>query len=141
MSTKNVVQVSKKCYHSDVTKIKRMKGGISMNLSEVSILLIFIMLDYLTGVCVAIYEKQVNSAIGRKGIFNKVGIMICIVICRLIDTLQITGFSPILPIVTLFFILNECFSILENLNRLNVPIPEVIISTLKNFQRKNKSDV
>lgn len=110
-----------------------------MSLSEVSVLLIFIMLDYLTGVCVAIYEKQVNSAIGRKGIFNKVGIMICVVVCKLIDTLQIAGFSPILPIVTLFFILNECFSILENLNRLNVPIPEVLTATLKNFQKK-KSD-
>ena len=107
-----------------------------MKLSEVSILFIFIILDYLTGVCVAIYEKQVNSAIGRKGISNKVGIIICVVVCKLIDTLQIAGFSPILPIVSLFFILNECFSILENLSRLNVPIPEILTSMLKNFQKK-----
>lgn len=108
-----------------------------MKLSEISILLIFIGLDYLTGVCVAISKKQINSSIGRKGIFTKVGIIICIAVCKLIDMLQITGFSPILPIVTLFFTVNESFSILENLKKLNVPIPSVITSLLKDVQEKN----
>ncbi|MEY8367080.1 phage holin family protein [Anaerovoracaceae bacterium 41-7] len=108
-----------------------------MNLLEVRVLLIFIFLDYFTGVLVAISEKKLNSTIGRRGIFNKVGVMICVVICKLIDTLQIVGFAPMLPIVALFFILNEVFSILENLNRLNVPIPYALVSTLKNFQEKS----
>lgn len=107
-----------------------------MKLSEEAVLLAFILLDYLTGVFVAIYEKQLNSTIGRKGIFTKVGVILCVVLCKLIDMLQISGFTPLLPLVSLFFILNESFSILENLNRLNVPIPEVLTSTLKNFRDK-----
>ena len=82
-----------------------------MNLLEVRVLLIFIFLDYFTGVLVAISEKKLNSTIGRRGIFNKVGVMICVVICKLIDTLQIVGFAPMLPIVALFFILNEVFGV------------------------------
>lgn len=109
-----------------------------MKLSEEAVLLAFILLDYLTGVFVAIYEKQLNSTIGRKGIFTKVGVILCIVLCKLIDMLQISGFTPLLPLVSLFFILNESFSILENLDRLNVPIPEVLTSTLKNFRDKEK---
>lgn len=107
-----------------------------MNLSKVTVLLILIFLDYFTGVLVAISEKKLNSTIGRSGIFNKVGVMICVVICKLIDNLQIVGFAPILPIVALFFSMNEIFSILENLNKLNVPIPYILVSTLKNFQEK-----
>lgn len=112
-----------------------------MELTEITILFIFIMLDYLSGVLVAISEKQLNSSIGRKGIFTKFGIIICVIICKLIDLLKINGISPIAPIVTLFFIFNESFSILENLTKLNVPIPEVITSTLKNFKNhKNGID-
>ena len=109
-----------------------------MLLSEEAVLLVFVLLDYLTGVLVAIYEKKLNSTIGRKGIFTKVGIILCVVLCKLIDTLQIEGFTPLLPLVSLFFILNESFSILENLSRLNVPIPEVLTSTLTNFREKEK---
>ena len=39
-----------------------------MNLLEVRVLLIFIFLDYFTGVLVAISEKKLNSTIGRRGI-------------------------------------------------------------------------
>lgn len=111
-----------------------------MKISEGSMLFILICLDYLTGVVVAIAERQINSTIGRKGLFNKIGILICIIICKLIDTLKIIGLSPILPIVVLFFILNECFSILENLKRLNVPIPESLTFFLKNFPEKKEKD-
>ena len=107
-----------------------------MLLSEEAVLLAFILLDYLTGVLVAIYEKKLNSTVGRKGIFTKEGIILCVVLCKLIDILQIDGFTPLLPLVSLFFILNESFSILENLSLLNVPIPESLTSTLKNFKKR-----
>lgn len=107
-----------------------------MKLSPETILLSLIALDYLTGVLVAISERQLNSTIGRKGIFSKVGIIICVVVCKLIDLLQISEFTPLLPLVSVFFILNECLSILENLNKLNVPIPKPLLSTLKNFKEK-----
>lgn len=111
-----------------------------LKLSVISLLIIFIFLDYLTGVLVAILQKKVNSAIGRKGIFNKIGILVCIIFCRLIDLSGIIGVNQILPLVSFFFIMNESFSILENLKRLNVPIPEFLLARLNNVQIKNKKE-
>ena len=42
-----------------------------MNLLEVRVLLIFIFLDYFTGVLVAISEKKLNSTIGRRGFLTR----------------------------------------------------------------------
>lgn len=112
-----------------------------MNLSATSILLILILLDYLTGVLVAILERKINSTIGRKGIINKIGIIMCILLCRLIDLSGIIGSEHILPIVSFFFIMNESFSIMENLKQLNVPIPDFLatkLDNLKNMGKKNK---
>lgn len=112
-----------------------------MRLSEITVLFVFLFLDYLTGVLVAVMEKKVNSAVGIKGIFNKVGIILCVIFCKMIDLLKIEGLSPLVPFVSFFFILNESFSILENLNKLNVPIPSFLISILESIQEKNKNSV
>ena len=112
-----------------------------MRISEVTLLFIFLFLDYLTGVLVAIMEKKINSTIGRKGIFNKVGILICVILCNMIDLLEIDGLTSLVQLVSFFFVLNESFSILENLSKLNVPVPSFLISSLKEMQEKNeKSD-
>ena len=116
------------------------KGEASLKLSAISLLIIFIFLDYLTGVLVAILQKKINSTIGRKGIFNKIGILVCIIFCRLIDLSGIMGSNQILPMVSFFFIMNESFSILENLKRLNVPIPEFLLVRLNNVKTKDKKD-
>ena len=76
-----------------------------------------------------------------KGIINKIGIIMCILLCRLIDLSGIIGSEHILPIVSFFFIMNESFSIMENLKQLNVPIPDFLatkLDNLKNMGKKNK---
>ena len=50
------------------------------------------------------------------------------------------GSNQILPMVSFFFIMNESFSILENLKRLNVPIPEFLLVRLNNVKTKDKKD-
>lgn len=106
--------------------------------SSVSVLLVIIVLDYLTGLCVALVEKKISSSIGRKGIFQKCGILICVLLSALIDSLA--GYPQTNPIVLIFFIVNESFSILENLVKLNVPIPKILISHLKVFQENETTE-
>lgn len=138
MSTQKVLR---KNVFSDIIMISpNKKGEASLKLSAISLLIIFIFLDYLTGVLVAILQKKINSTIGRKGIFNKIGILVCIIFCRLIDLSGIMGSNQILPMVSFFFIMNESFSILENLKRLNVPIPEFLLVRLNNVKTKDKKD-
>lgn len=107
-----------------------------MDFSTISVLFVMIFLDYVTGIIVAVYEKKVNSTIGRKGIFMKFGIMVCVVLCAVIDAVHLEGLAPLVPMVSLFFMLNEAFSILENLGRLSVPIPKFLTETLKEKHKK-----
>ena len=52
-------------------------------------LLIVIVLDYLTGVCKAIYHKKINSSVGLKGIMKKIGYLIIVAVAVILD--RITG--------------------------------------------------
>ena len=94
-----------------------------MNNTQFYVLLLLIVIDYLSGVLVALYEKKLRSSVGRKGIFKKFGIIICVVFCILIDTLQISGIPELKTLIILFFTMNESISILENLSKIGVPLP------------------
>ena len=46
------------------------------NVNQLYILILLVVLDYITGICVAVHQKQLSSKIGFKGISLKV--MICV---------------------------------------------------------------
>ena len=77
-------------------------------------LLIFIALDYLTGVIKAIYKKKLNSKLGLKGIFKKLGYIVIVVVATLFDYLIGDNTMAVRSLVIYFFISNEAISILEN---------------------------
>ena len=63
----------------------------------VELLVIFIVLDVIFGVLRAIKEGKLNSAIGIDGIIRKVGMIITICFCILVDTIvsvDLIGFIP-----------------------------------------------
>lgn len=49
-------------------------------------LLLLVLLDYITGVCVAIQTKTLSSQIGAKGITKKVAMFVVIAFCHVLDT-------------------------------------------------------
>ena len=49
-------------------------------------LILFVVLDYITGVCVAIQKKKLSSQIGAKGITRKVAIFVVIALCHILDS-------------------------------------------------------
>ena len=49
-------------------------------------LLVFVIIDYLTGVMVAVLEKKVSSSVGFRGIFKKILIFCLVAIGHIIDT-------------------------------------------------------
>ena len=61
-------------------------GGLDVALKT---LLVFILLDYITGVCEAITKKKLNSIIGAKGIVKKIGYLIIVALSVQLD--RITG--------------------------------------------------
>lgn len=107
-------------------------GGLDIALKS---LLIMIIIDYLTGVLSAIYNKKVNSKIGFKGIIKKVSYLFIIALSVIIDNvLGKTG--TIRTLVIYFFVANDGISILENVAKMGVPLPQKLIDTLEQLKKK-----
>ena len=86
-------------------------------------LLLFLLLDYITGVCIAIKEKKLSSSVGFKGLTKKALIFVVIFLGWIIDQ-YIIGYSNATESLRLMFYLsNEGISILENLTQLGIPFP------------------
>ncbi|MFH6737149.1 phage holin family protein [Streptococcus suis] len=99
-------------------------------------LLVFIIIDYLTGIFAAVVEKQLSSSIGFRGIFKKIAILFLVSIGHLIDTAIIKQSGTIRTMVIFFYLSNEGLSILENTVRIGLPIPEKLQAILKQINEK-----
>ncbi|ORX22383.1 holin [Thermoanaerobacterium sp. PSU-2] len=99
------------------------------------ILLAFVIFDYITGVIAAGIEGKLSSNAGLKGIAKKVGIFVIVAVANLVD--RALGNAHIFRDATIFFYLaNELLSIIENVGRSGIPIPEVIKKAVAVLQGK-----
>lgn len=55
------------------------------NADHLYILIVLVILDYITGICVAIHQKRLSSKIGFKGISLKVMIFVVLSMCHVLD--------------------------------------------------------
>lgn len=101
------------------------------------ILLIFMAVDYLTGVLCAISERKLSSEIGFKGIMRKVLILILGGIAHALDVYLLKNGSAIRTTTMFFYVSNEGISLLENAARLGLPVPEKLKDVLKQLHGKN----
>lgn len=99
-------------------------------------LMIFIAIDYITGLMAAAVEKRLASNIGFKGIFKKIAILFLVSVGHLIDTEIIKQGGAIRTMVIFFYLSNEGLSILENAVRIGLPTPEKLQALLKQFNEK-----
>jgi len=100
------------------------------------VLVILVVIDYITGLIAAWYECCLNSNTGLWGISKKIFLFVPIVIAYWLDILLE---QEILRNMAIFFyISNEGLSILENLARLGVKIPDFLRKALDLI---NKQDV
>lgn len=87
-------------------------------------LLVFVIVDYITGVMCAISDHSLSSEVGFKGICRKVLIFILVGVANIMDV-QVIGTGSVLRTAIIFFyISNEGVSLLENAGHLGLPIPE-----------------
>ena len=77
-------------------------------------LIVFVAADYITGVLCAIYDKNLSSEVGFKGIAKKVLIVVLVGIGNIIDVSILKQGSAIRTAVIFFYLSNEGISILEN---------------------------
>ena len=115
---------------------------IQNNFKNISLLfyalLIFMFLDYITGVLVAIVHKKIDSKIGFVGILKKFFILLIFVMGLTIDTLIIGQGQMVTLVIVSFYIANEGFSILENAEKINIPLPQKLLEILEQIKNQKK---
>lgn len=103
-------------------------------------LVVFMVMDYVTGIMCAISDEKLSSAVGFKGICRKVLILMLVGIANLMDA-EVIGTGAVLRTAVIFFYLsNEGVSLLENAAHLGLPIPEKLKTILAQLHDRSEDD-
>ena len=103
-------------------------------------LVIFVAVDYVTGVMCAIANHTLSSEVGFRGICRKVLIFILIGVGHLLDV-NVIGTGSILRTALIFFYLsNEGLSLIENAAYLGLPIPQKLKDVLEQLHERSEKE-
>ena len=104
-------------------------------------LIIFMVLDYVTGLMCAVIDKKLSSAVGFKGICKKVLILMLVGVANVVDIHIVGTGSALRSAVICFYLSNEGLSLLENAAHIGLPIPDKMKDVLAQLHgRENKKD-
>lgn len=115
-------------------------AGVSAYFKIISIplavLVAVMVIDYITGMSAAFIKAELSSRRGVKGIIKKLGYLALVCVGIGVDfiiryCLEQVGASFEVKmlfglVVTVWLIINELLSILENLSRMGVPVPKML---------------
>ena len=101
-------------------------------------LIVFAVVDYITGVMCAVADHSLSSAVGFKGICRKVLIFTLVGIANIIDVHVIGDGSILRTAVIFFYLSNEGVSLLENAAHLGLPIPEKLKDVLEQLHDRSE---
>lgn len=100
-------------------------------------LVVFVVVDYLTGVMCAIADHKLSSAVGFKGICRKVLIFLLVGIANILDVQVIGSGSVLRTAVIFFYISNEGVSLVENAAHLGLPVPDKLKDVLEQLHDRD----
>lgn len=101
-------------------------------------LLVFIAIDYITGLMVAVATQTLNSSVSFKGLAKKVFILFLVLIANILDTKVMGGSGIVRGIVIAFYLANEGISILENAGKLGVSYPQKLKDVLEQLKENDQ---
>ena len=102
------------------------------------ILLTFVAIDYITGFVAAGFNGELSSNIGLRGIAKKIFIFVIVAIGHLAD--KAIGLKDVIMYAAIYFyVANEALSIIENVGRIGLPVPEAIKKGIAILQKKSES--
>lgn len=116
-----------------LTTLIYLLGGFDIALLS---FLIMMTLDYLTGVLSALYNKELSSKIGFRGIIKKFATIIVVAMAVVIDRL-LGETNLIRTFVLYYFVANDGLSIIENMAEMNIKLPNVLIEALEQLKERN----
>lgn len=108
------------------------------------VLIVVMLIDYGTGMAQAFISGTLNSRIGVVGIIKKIGYIVAVTVGIVADYLISSALIQvginlqinycIGMIVTIWFIINELISVLENLAEIGIPLPKFLVSIVKRLK-------
>lgn len=103
----------------------------------VNLLLILVVVDWLTGWAAAWIKHELRSRVGFEGIARKVAIFLVVTIAHFIDV-ALGGTGYIKDAVIFFYLANELLSVIENVGRMGVSMPGVLLNAVKIFESRSE---
>ena len=103
-------------------------------------LISFVVIDYVTGVLLAIHNKKLSSDIGFKGICKKVLIFTLVSMGNIIDQHILSSGSALRTMLIMFYLSNEGISIIENTTKMGLPLPHKLKSILHELKNDKLDD-
>ena len=124
-------------------------GGISAYMRLIFIPLVVLaavmVIDYMSGMLKAWGNDELSSKVGLKGIIKKLCYLLLVCVAGVVDWLIFSGLKQVGIslnfgfcfglIVTIWLIINELISILENLEALHVPMPTFLVNIIKHLKQ------
>lgn len=95
-------------------------------------------MDYVSGVMAAAAQKKLSSEIGAKGIAKKVFMLLIVAAANIADVSVICEGHVLKSVTVIFYIANECISLIENGGRLGVPVPNKLLEVLEQLKSGKK---
>lgn len=97
-------------------------------------LIMFVAIDYLTGLMAAYVQKKISSEVGFRGICRKVAIFCLVGVGHVLDTQVIQNGSVLRTAVIFFYLSNEGISIIENIAIIGLPVPKKLKDVLEQLR-------
>ena len=114
-------------------------------LAPLIVLAVVMLADYITGLAEAWVGGTLSSRVGIIGIIKKVAYLFVVGVAIVADWiiqiaasktgLDLGGFYMFGLLVTIWLILNECISILENVAEIGAPLPEFLVSLIGKLKK------
>lgn len=109
-------------------------GGFDIALKS---LMVVIVIDYITGVASAFYNKKLSSKVGFRGIIKKFCYLCIVALSVVIDNL-IGQQGVIRTLVIYFFVANDGLSIIENMSEMDVKLPQKLKDSLEKIKEQGE---
>ncbi|MCZ0755209.1 phage holin family protein [Anoxybacillus sp. J5B_2022] len=104
----------------------------------VIILICFVVIDYVTGIIASAFEGKLSSEAGFRGIVRKLLIFVLVGVSHLLD-LAIGWSNHFIRDATVFFyMMNEAISIVENVGRAGLPVPDFLKKAIELLKDQSK---
>ena len=101
-------------------------------------LLVFVIVDYITGVMCAIEDRKLSSAVGFRGLCRKVLTFLLVGITQVLDVHVLNQPGVLRTAVIFWAIANNGLSILENAAHLGLPVPEQLKAVLEQLHNRDQ---